>query len=133
MWLNRIRILGLTILALTILCMYFPFLFVCVSQHTTIVVAVLIELLLVFHRFPTTRNAVAMLFSLSTAYIIWIVVIVSVADFWVYPFLKVMPPPVISVFFVACFFAVLGIYFLGQLVGHWRWRERHLLIEELKL
>ena len=51
-----------------------------------------------------------------------IVVIVSVADFWVYPFLKVMPPPVISVFFVACFFAVLGIYFLGQLVGHWRWR-----------
>ena len=54
-----------------------------------------------------------------------IVVIVSVADFWVYPFLKVMPPPVISVFFVACFFAVLGIYFLGQLVGHWRWRGQY--------
>ena len=48
--------------------------------------------------------------------------IVSVADYWVYPFLKVMPPPLISVFFAACFFATLGIYFLGQLVGHWRWR-----------
>ncbi|CAI8031983.1 Trafficking protein particle complex subunit 9, partial [Geodia barretti] len=90
--------------------------------HTTIVVAVLVELLLVFHRFPTTRNAVAMIFSYSTAYIVWIVVIVSVADYWVYPFLKVMPPPLISVFFAACFFATLGIYFLGQLVGHWRWR-----------
>lgn len=81
--------------------------------------------------------------------------VLVVDDYWVYPFLKVLPPPVISVFFAACFFVVLGIYFLGKKIAYWRWKggrglniivfgltlppslslspERHLLIEELRL
>ena len=75
-----------------------------------------------------------------------------VGNYWVYPFLKVMPPPAISVFFAVCFFVVLGLYILGKKIAYWRWKggqlfdrlltdtlslspspERHLLIEELRL
>ena len=51
-----------------------------------------------------------------------LVVILTVDNFWVYPFLRVMPPPVISVFFAASFFVAVGLYFFGKILGNWRWR-----------
>jgi hypothetical protein len=108
-----------------------PFLNHC--WHTFIGVGVFLEVLLVFHRYPPTSKAVTTVFTYSTAYIIWLVVILTVDNFWVYPFLRVMPPPVISVFFAASFFLAVGLYFFGKILGNWRWRERHTLIDELRV
>ena len=42
-------------------------------QHTTIVIPVLLEVLLVFHRYPNNSCAVAVIFSFCTLYSLWYV------------------------------------------------------------
>ena len=40
-------------------------------QHSTIAVAVLIEMFLVYHKYPKTSTAVLILFGFCTIYIVW--------------------------------------------------------------
>lgn len=51
-----------------------------------------------------------------------IAVILTVDGYWVYAFLRAMPPPLVVVFFVAAHFSVVGFYFLGKALAYVRWR-----------
>ena len=92
--------------------------------HSTILLYALVEMLLVFHRYPSNAVAAAFIFIYSSCYIAWLVWIVIVSDIWVYPFLKMMPPVLTSVFFAASIFVFLGIYFVGKMISYLRWGER---------
>jgi len=99
--------------------------------HTFITVAVLIELLVVFHRYPSTGVAATVSFLYSTAYIIWMVWVFTNTKLWPYPFLNKMPPPLISLFFAGCFFVGLGMYLLGKRIAYLWWGARHRFLDEL--
>ena len=88
--------------------------------HTTIVVTVLIELLLVYHKYPSLMTSVSIIFVASTAYVIWIVNVFQQAKRWPYPFLGHLPPLGLAGFFFGCFLSVLGIYFIGKQIAKYR-------------
>ncbi len=90
--------------------------------HTAILITALIELVLVFHRFPSNMVGIGMMFTYSTAYIIWIVWNFTVTKTWVYPFIDKMPLPVITVFFAGCFFFNVAVYFGGKVLCYLTWR-----------
>ena len=92
--------------------------------HSTIVLCAMVEMLLVFHRYPSNGVAATFIFVYSGGYIAWVIWIVIVSDFWVYPFLKMMPPVLTSIFFAASIFLLLGIYFVGKVIACLRWGDR---------
>lgn len=94
--------------------------------HTTVIVATLIELFLVFHRFPSNMAGICTTFAYSTAYIIWIVWVYSASKIWAYPFMDNMPVPIFPLFFSSCFFFGLGLYFGGKTLGYLIWRGMYL-------
>ncbi len=89
--------------------------------HTTIVVCVLIELVVVFHRFPSNWTAIIITFIYSFGYMIWIVWIFTMSRKWPYPFFNLIPPPVIPLFFLVCSLIGVLFYFLGKGLCYLRW------------
>ena len=94
--------------------------------HTTVALCVLIEAILVFHRYPSTFTSNALVFAYSTAYVVWSVSVYTKSGKWAYPFLHVIPVPLIPVFFAACFFFTLFMFYVGRWINYYRWTERHL-------
>lgn len=99
--------------------------------HTTIVVGVFLELVVVFHRFPSNMTALWVIFLFTTTYITWIVSVFSNAQVWPYPFMDLMPVPLFPVLFLACFFVTVAMYALGMNLGYLRWNARHKLMDKL--
>lgn len=92
--------------------------------HSTILLYALIEMLFVFHRYPSNAVAAAFIFIYSSCYIAWVVWIVIVSDIWAYPFLKMMPPFLTSLFFAVSTFVLLGMYYVGKMISYFRWGEQ---------
>jgi len=90
--------------------------------HTVPVLLVLVELLLVFHRYPSNMRAVMVVFGVSTTYIVWIVWVFTRAGIWPYGFFKLIPLPALPVFFVSNFLITVAFYFLGKWTCYLRWR-----------
>jgi len=91
--------------------------------HTTILLWVLCEMYLVRHEFPTTSKAAVAIFLGSSLYVSWLFYIFVSTGWWVYPFMKYLPPAVLSVFFAVCIFFLLGLYLLGKFISTCRWGE----------
>ena len=91
--------------------------------HTTIGVWVLFEMLLVFHRFPSSGVAVSIHFVYNAAYIAWIGWIYTQTKFWVYPIMAVLPAPFLVLFIAGCMFFGLGIFFAGKYISYLRWGQ----------
>ena len=89
--------------------------------HTTIVVWVLFETFLCFHRYPTATVAVVINFLANAGYLSWIVWVYAQTGFWVYPILKVLPLPFLVLFCGGCMIFSLALYFTGKAITHFRW------------
>lgn len=89
--------------------------------HTTIVLWVLCEIYLVCHEFPSTAAASVAIFSFGSIYIGWIFYIFFTANWWVYPFMKYLPPAALSLFFGVSLFYMLGLFFVGKFASQMCW------------
>ncbi len=89
--------------------------------HTTIVVWVLCEIYLVCHKFPSTSAAAVAVFLFGSLYIGWIFYIFFTANWWVYPFMKHLPPAALSLFLGFCLFYMFSLFFLGKYVSNMCW------------
>ncbi len=92
------------------------------SIHTAPIVLVFVELLLVFHRYPSNLKAMMIVFGISTVYIVWIVWVFTRASVWPYGFFQVIPLPALPLFFISCFLITLLFYFLGKWCCYLRWK-----------
>lgn len=90
--------------------------------HTAPLILVLLETLVVFHRYPSNIGAMVSNFLVSTLYIVWIVWVFTKASIWPYPFFKFIPLPGLPVFFAVNFFIVVMFYFLGKLFCYLGWK-----------
>jgi hypothetical protein len=95
--------------------------------HTTILVWVLFEVYLHHHHFPSTAWAVASVFVYGSAYNAWVVYIYIMTEWWCYPFMRLLPPYLMALFFASCMFVCLGFYFLGRYIAKLRWGRITLL------
>ncbi|XP_031551418.1 androgen-dependent TFPI-regulating protein-like [Actinia tenebrosa] len=84
-------------------------------MHSFPGIAVMLEQLLFKHEYPTKRTGIKAVLGFGILYTAWVFLIVSVSDFWVYPFLQKMTLPSIAAFFGASYILLVSIY----LTGHW--------------
>ena len=90
--------------------------------HTTIILCVFAELVIVFHRYPSNMVAALITLAYSCGYIVWIVWVFTVSRTWPYPFFDIIPLPMLPVFFLVSFLIGLGMYFLGKGLCYLRWK-----------
>ena len=95
------------------------------SWHTAIALFVLVEMYLVAHRYPSTGAAAVMVFLYSTAYISWVVLVFVQTGFWVYPFLRLLQPAVMALFFAGSMFFALALHLLGRRISAHFWGSHH--------
>ena len=100
--------------------------------HTTVVLCALVELVVVFHRFPGNWTATLVTFGYSFSYMIWIIWVFTMSRAWPYPFFNVIPLPLLPLFFLACSFIGLLFYFLGKMLCYLRWPSE-LIVEAIVL
>ena len=96
--------------------------------HTTIALWVFLEIIVCFHRFPTTAIALSVNVGVNAFYLGWIVWVFTQTDFWVYPVLRVLPLPYKVLFFAICLFFSFVLYFLGKAVAHLRWGQTVIIL-----
>lgn len=89
--------------------------------HTTVLLWVMCEVYLVHHRFPSVAWAAASVFVYGSAYNMWIVYIYVTTGWWVYPFMKHLPPYGMALFLSSSMFFGLGLHVLGKWVARLRW------------
>ncbi|XP_021341170.1 androgen-induced gene 1 protein-like [Mizuhopecten yessoensis] len=91
------------------------------ALHTFVLPLLIVELAIVYHQFPRKRTGLAIVVIFALAYLIWILWIAYVTDFWVYPFLKVMPAyyRVIWIGAFMVFFPFL--YLIGDFINKTLW------------
>lgn len=92
--------------------------------HTGIAVTSLVEVVVVFHRYPSNIKAFIMQFVIATLYIVWIVWLFTVTGKWPYPFMAKIPLPLFPVFCLTCLFIDVGFYFIGKALCYVRWRGK---------
>ena len=92
--------------------------------HTGIIVTSLIEIIVVFHRYPSNFRAFIMQFLITTAYLVLIVWIFSVTNKWPYPFLAMIPLPLFPVFCVINLLIFVVFYYIGKVLCYFRWRGK---------
>ena len=90
--------------------------------HTGIIITSLIEVVVVFHRYPSNFKAFLMQFAIATAYIMWMVYLFNVTGRWPYPFIKLIPLPLFPVFCLSCLLVDVVFYFIGKFLCQLRWR-----------
>lgn len=91
--------------------------------HTWCAVLMIIEGAFIRHKYPRNRVGLGLLATFGAAYLIWIMWIAYVADFWVYPFLRIMPNSFKAAFFTMSFCILIFFYFLGKWMTTFIWRD----------
>lgn len=82
--------------------------------HSTIILWAVFEMYLFHHRFPSTPLAAVNAFIYGTLYIGWVACIYLQTNWWVYPFMAVLPPPILAIFFAVCMFFCFGLFLLEK-------------------
>ena len=90
--------------------------------HTAPLLLVFLELLVVFHRYPSNTIATCAVLGLSTSYIVWIVWVFTNAAIWPYPFFKLIPLPALPIFFIINLVIITTFYFVGKWGCYLRWK-----------
>jgi len=90
-------------------------------MHTAPAVSQLIALISTAHVYPTRRSGLVAIASVALTYLAWVCVIAYYGGFWVYPFFKVMSPPVRGVFMVVISALTFPLYVAGETVNALVW------------
>lgn len=83
-------------------------------MHTFTGIAVMLELLLFKHEYPSKPSGIRAVLAFGIMYTVWVFLIAYYAEFWVYPFLEKMSLPMIACFFGAAYVLLVLLYLLGD-------------------
>ncbi|KAJ7361924.1 Androgen-induced protein 1 protein [Desmophyllum pertusum] len=89
--------------------------------HTWCAVLAIVEGAFIRHKYPKNRVGLGLLAVFTVTYLTWITWIAYVAEFWVYPFLRIMPNSARAAFFVVCGCVIAFFYFLGKWMTLFIW------------
>ncbi|XP_065898257.1 androgen-dependent TFPI-regulating protein-like [Dysidea avara] len=92
--------------------------------HSFIVVCVILEMLLVFHPYPTALRAIISMFVINIIYSIMVVYLRQATGKWAYSFLHSFPPPLVPVFFASSYVTTIIFYYIGKTLAYLRWGDR---------
>lgn len=90
--------------------------------HTTVIICVLVELAIVFHRYPTTKTALLVIYLSGGSYLAWITWVFFASGRWPYPFLHALPS--LPLFLLATLLLSPGLFFCGKALCYLRWQNR---------
>ena len=93
-------------------------------HHAGIMVTSIIEILIVFHRYPSNFRAYMIQFLVTTLYLFWTVWVFSVTSKWSYPFMEKIPLPIFPVFCAINLMIYVAFYYVGKLLCYFRWRGK---------
>lgn len=82
--------------------------------HSSVLLWGIFEMYLFHHRFPSTAVAAVNAFVYGAGYIAWVVYIYIQTEWWVYPFMDVLPPFAMAMFFGTCMFFCLSLFLFGK-------------------
>jgi hypothetical protein len=91
--------------------------------HTAVAIGVLLELLLVFHHYPSHYVATTTILLYNLAYCIEVFTVYYCADLLPYPFLRMLGPGGMAVFFLLVFPVLLAFYYIGRTLSYLRWSK----------
>lgn len=91
------------------------------AWHSAVGFAVLIEVLLVQHRYTSNSDAIKAMFIWNLSYALWVYWCFFDAGTLPYPLLYKMGPYFMSLFFVLVFIVSILFYFFGKALSLWSW------------
>jgi hypothetical protein len=94
--------------------------------HTNVFVLIVIELVILYHEYPSRKHELIGLTTFIIAYISWVHVIKLVADAWVYPVLHVLDLHHRVGFFLLTGTIPILFYFVGEFLNNELWTKRRL-------
>lgn len=97
-------------------------------HHAGIIVTSIIEIVVVFHRYPSNFRAFMMQFLITTLYLFWTVWVFSVTGKWSYPFLAKLPLPIFPIFCAVNLLIFVVLYYVGKLLCYFRWRGKGMVL-----
>lgn len=92
-------------------------------MHTNIMILISIELFTSFRKYPTRKLGMSILAVFMASYLVWIHVIHSYSNFWVYPVLDVLNFPMRLVFFASLLALVMFLYLVGEKLNNLIWED----------
>ena len=100
------------------------------TYHTFVLLFLMAEMVLVYHRVPKRKNGLAMTFLFSLAYLFIVFFVAFYADFWVYPILEVLSWPGRLGFIGGLLVFLTLIYVIGENITFAVWGEPDYLIKK---
>lgn len=90
-------------------------------MHTTVIPAQLLELVLLYHIYPSKKKGIFTTFFFCALYLSWTLVVAHVGGVWVYPIFQVLEPVPRAAFMLFC--AMFGglLYLGGELLNNIVW------------
>lgn len=94
--------------------------------HTNIMIFILLEMILTYHRYPCRKPALAGLVAFLIAYLVWVHVIYFKANAWVYPVLAVLNWPQRIGFYIFTAAVPILLYFFGEFLNNQIWSKKRI-------
>ncbi|XP_072370580.1 androgen-induced gene 1 protein-like isoform X1 [Scyliorhinus torazame] len=94
------------------------------AMHSVVLLLLMLELILVPHRWPSHKGGMAVLISFCCSYLLWVFWIRHRSAIWVYPIMEVLSPVGMGIFLIAAVLVTIALYAVGVKLHHWRWGHR---------
>jgi len=99
-------------------------------MHTTVIPVQLLELILLYHMYPTKKSGMATTFAFCLIYLTWTMIIAHFGGIWVYPIFEVLEPvPRVGFMLVCSMFGGL-LYFIGEFLNGIVWSKHNKIGKE---
>ncbi|XP_008300037.1 androgen-dependent TFPI-regulating protein, partial [Stegastes partitus] len=95
------------------------------SQHTTVLPFIIIEMRTTHHRYPSRSWGLAAVCCFGIGYILWTCWVHQVTGVWVYPVLERIAPLARVVFFSVMTVIICIFYVLGEILNSYIWDQPH--------
>lgn len=92
--------------------------------HTNIMIFIILEMFLTFHKYPARKVAATSFFITNIAYIPWLFIIKYMTGYWAYPFFDVLNLPLQIGFLICATIFMTSSYFVGELCNNLIWANR---------
>ncbi|GFO04356.1 Androgen-induced protein 1 [Plakobranchus ocellatus] len=93
------------------------------SLHTAVFPFLIIDKILVHHKYPSRLTGSVITCSLALTYLMWTLFIVYYEGWWIYPVLRVAQNHERAIFISVCFLFFISFYILGEAITKFVWRH----------